>query len=168
MMTLHFDYLGSFNEDWQCTECKLDYPRRGEPSKAWRTYDGISQTLVCKDCISLQLDKALQHDGCFPACFHGVKLDPRQFKSLLSQQYPDEYSARYASISAQRANAQAHFPELLTCGVDYQICPGCKSAACLEDEKGCKQVNCICCLTSVYFRCGLEADGDSPLDVEGH
>ena len=166
-MPLHFDHLEFFNKDWQCSEYFSDYPGQ-EAAKPWQTSNGISQSLVCEDCLYLEFDKALQYDGCFPARFRGAELDPRHFKTFLSPNYINQYVGRYAGISAQRASTQAHFPELLKWGVDYQICPGCKSAACLDDEEGCRQVVCVCCLTSFVFRCGEAAEDVDELDREGH
>lgn len=166
-MALRFDHLDSHNGDWQCSGCGLDYSRR-EASKPWQTSDGVSQSLVCEACISRQFDKALRLDGCFPARLRGVELDSRHFKSLLSQNFIDGYFTRYTNTSVKRTGAQAHFLELLRCGVDYQICPGCKSATCLEDERDCKHVVCVCCLTSFCFRCGQDAKDVDLLDVTGH
>ena len=163
-MPLYSDYLDVFNKNWQCSECLSDYSGQ-EPSKPWQTSDGISHSLVCEDCLSRAFDKALQYYGCFPLCFRGIELDPHHFQSILLPNYINQYSGRSAGISAQRASAQAHFPELLRWGVDYQICPGCKSAACLEDEDGYRQLVCVCCLTSFCFRCGEVAEDVDELDL---
>lgn len=53
-----FDHLQVYHQDRQYSERKIDY-RRQYPSKPWRFSDGISQSLVCEDCISRQFDRAL-------------------------------------------------------------------------------------------------------------
>ena len=73
------------------------------------------------------------------------------------------YGCRYLNhrrgleLVAERAAAEAEPLEGLVLGRDYQICPTCKRAVCLED--GCNHVVCRCG-ANFCFVCGVVAMND--------
>lgn len=82
---LHFDHPEVYSDDWQCWECKIHHSQR-DAFEPWRTFDGISQSLVCEDCISRQFDQALDGpDVQWPARWGNKELDPHHFASPLAR-----------------------------------------------------------------------------------
>jgi hypothetical protein len=105
-MAPHFDYLAYYDQDWNCPGCEEYYPRQ-EAFESWKFSDNVSTSLVCTTCISNEFYEAWHLDGCFPARWLGVELNPRHFRSFLTPEYIDQYFARYAQISAQHCKQES-------------------------------------------------------------
>jgi hypothetical protein len=136
--------------EWNCCICT-----DGEQYE--RPFLTREDDLVCSNCISAIFGRALQHDAEWPARWGSEELDHHDFASVLSQGFAFQYHCKGLELVAERAVAQAEPLEGLVLGRDYQICPTCKRAVCLED--GCSHVVCRCG-ASFCFVCGVVALDD--------
>lgn len=136
--------------DWECITC-CD---RQEVGKPWLTKEDAA---VCVDCVSGLFIQATQHDIHYPARWGPDELDPEDFRAMLGNRIVDNYKRAGRSIAERQRVLEPALVEGLKRGEDYQLCPNCKTAVCLED--GCNHIVCRCGM-NFCFICGKEALDD--------
>jgi hypothetical protein len=151
-----------FYQDWQCNVCYEAYEKT-RLLTTWTTKDNF---MVCQFCITPIFRKILEYDFNYPARWGGEELHIGDFDDVLPPGFGVWYKQRGAEITAKRKAALVESPEGLTRGVDYQVCPRCKSCNGLED--GCNHVSCLYG-GSICFVCGevVMDDGSEHWDVGG-
>jgi hypothetical protein len=151
-----------FFQDWQCNVCYDTYSKK-RLLTTWTTRENL---MVCRFCITPIFEKILEYDFYYPARWAGEELHVEDFDDVLSKEFVVWYKQKGAEITARRKAAWVESPEGLTRGVDYQVCPRCKSCVGLED--GCNHISCLCG-GSFCFLCGDVAfdDGSGHWDVGG-
>jgi hypothetical protein len=133
--------------EWDCCICI----NRQHHTRPFLTRE---DDLVCSHCISAVFERALQHDSDWPARWGSEELDLHHFPSVLSQGFTFQYHRKGQALTAERAAAEPEPLQGQMIGRDYQICPTCKWAVCLED--GCNHVVCRCG-AKFCFVCGVLA-----------
>lgn len=136
--------------DWECITC-CDHQEVGKP---WLTKEDAT---VCDDCVSGLFIQATQHDIHYPARWGPDELDPEDFRGMLGNRIIDNYKRAGRSIAARQMLQAPVLVEGQKLGEDYQLCPKCKTAVCLED--GCNHIVCRCG-SNFCFICGKEALDD--------
>jgi hypothetical protein len=93
----------------------------------------------------------VQYDAYYPARWGGEELHVADFDDFLPPEIVGLYKKKRNEIIARREKVLLESLEGLVRGVDYQICPRCKSCVGLED--GCNHMSCLCG-GSFCFLCG--------------
>jgi hypothetical protein len=142
-----------FYQDWQCNVC-YEANEKKCLLTTWTTRDNL---MVCQFCITPIFQKIFEYDFNYPARWGGEELRIEDFDDFLSPAFVKLYKQKGDEIVARRKAALIASLEGLARGVDYQVCPRCKSCVGLED--GSNHVSCLCG-GSFCFVCGEVAFDD--------
>ena len=136
--------------EWNCCVCV-------ELKQHTRPFLTREDDLVCAGCIAAVFERALQHDADWPARWGSEELNPHDFASVVDQGFTFRYHRKSVALAKEREELEPEPLEGQVLGRDYQVCPSCKVAVCLED--GCNHVICACG-ANFCFICGEVARDD--------
>lgn len=151
---------------WECSTCAEDYHYMDfldiHSKIPWRTKEG---DLVCDNCIKGLFTQAMKYDIEWPARWGGTPLNILDYASIWRD--GDDFVIRYelrreiVEYEQQQISEQSladNVPEGFVQGIDFQRCPGCRTAISLWD--GCNHMVCSCGSNFCYI-CGKAAHDGS-------